>query len=151
MNQIVVPHAHAIDAVLEMLAESLRGHVGDLAAELVSRILATEEGYSGGTGSVRREDLYASCHANLDRVLQMLACTVPPGADPLDAARATGRRRAAQLMPLGVVLHSYRLGGQLVWRGLVRSPGVPPTPSPRTSWSRSPAGCGTWSTAAPWP
>ena len=69
---------------------------------------------------MKRDDLYASCRANLDRVLQMLAGTVPPGEDPLDAAQATGRRRADQLLPLGVLLHSYRLGGELVWRGLVR-------------------------------
>lgn len=120
MSEAFAAPGPATDAVLVAVAESLRSGVGDLAEELVGRILATEDGYAGGSGSVSRHDLYASCRANLDRVLQMLACTVPPGEDPLDAAKSTGRRRADQLLPLGVLLHSYRLGGELVWRGLVR-------------------------------
>lgn len=116
------------DAVLVVVAESLRRGVSDLAEELVGSILATEDGYAGGAGSVSRDDLYASCRANLDRVLQMLAGTVPPGEDALDAAKATGRRRADQLLPLGVLLHSYRLGGELVWRGLVRESRRAPNP-----------------------
>jgi hypothetical protein len=36
-----------------------------------------------------------------------------------EAARATGRRRAEQRMPLDDVLRSFRLGGRLVWEALI--------------------------------
>ena len=39
--------------------------------------------------------------------------------DYFDAARATGRRRAEQRMPLDDVLRSFRLGGRLVWEALI--------------------------------
>jgi len=117
-----------VTAVMQVIAESLRSDVDVLALELVGLILAHEAGYARGRGSVSEADLLASCRANLDRVLQMLADSVPEGEDPLDASRATGRRRAEQFLPLGVLLHSYRLGGQLVWRGLVRQARSAPQP-----------------------
>jgi hypothetical protein len=60
-----------------------------------------------------------SCRANLERIVQSLGRQVPVGVDPYDAPAATGRRRAAQGMPLEAVLHSYRLGGRVVWDGIV--------------------------------
>ena len=47
------------------------------------------------------------------------------GADPAyDAARATGRRRAEQGLPLDDVLRSFRLGGRLIWEDLVEQGAV---------------------------
>ena len=46
-------------------------------------------------------------------------------ADPAyDAARATGRRRAEQGLPLDDVLRSFRLGGRLIWEDLVEQAAV---------------------------
>ncbi len=78
---------------------------------------------------VPRADLRDSCHDNILRVLELLAAAVDgrragPGraraADPAyDAARATGRRRAEQGLPLDDVLRSFRMGGRLIWDDLV--------------------------------
>lgn len=106
--------------VLRRIAGSLRRHVDDLTSELVSLVLANEEVYARAQGVVSMADLVASCRANLDALLLMLADAVPPGDDPLETARGTGRVRAEQHVPLGALLHAYRLGGQLVWRGLLR-------------------------------
>ena len=69
---------------------------------------------------VTRDDLAASCRANLQRLLEALGGVADLDADGAFAApRETGRRRAEQAMPLESVLHAYRLGYRIIWEGLV--------------------------------
>ncbi|HEX3590448.1 MAG TPA: helix-turn-helix domain-containing protein [Pseudonocardiaceae bacterium] len=69
---------------------------------------------------VSQDDLWRSCHDNLSRALEMIADHGSADTDGrYDAARATGRLRAEQRMPLDDVLRSFRLGGRLVWEALI--------------------------------
>ncbi|MQA12892.1 MAG: PucR family transcriptional regulator [Pseudonocardiaceae bacterium] len=100
--------------VLGELYTILLARVETLADRLVAAIHEQEGGYRT-TGSVPVADLRRSCHDNILTVVQQLAGAVPAGVDPLDAPRATGRRRAEQRLPLDTVLHSFRIGGRLIW------------------------------------
>jgi hypothetical protein len=112
---------------LLLLAEHRRARVEVLTDRLVATIEASNPGYRA-TRLVPRADLRVSCHDNIVRVLELLAAAVggrapspeTAGADPAyDAARATGRRRAEQGLPLDDVLRSFRMGGRLIWDDLV--------------------------------
>jgi PucR C-terminal helix-turn-helix domain len=118
----------ALDAerdYLQHIARALLERVETLTDDLVDRILASEPAYLEGS-SVALDDLRLSCRSNLERIVQSLGHQVPDGIDPYDAPAATGRRRAAQGMPLEAVLHSYRLGGRVVWDGIVDLAGNDP-------------------------
>ncbi|MFC4001332.1 PucR family transcriptional regulator [Prauserella oleivorans] len=104
----------------EDLARVLITRLDPLADELVADILAENPGYHEAA-LVSLADLRRSCRDNIERVLQILGDTVPRGDDPYDAARTTGSRRAEQRVPLDSVLRSFRLGGRLLWRGVVRA------------------------------
>lgn len=114
-------------ATLAFLAEHRRARVEELTDRLVATIEASNPGYRA-TRVVPRADLRNSCRDNITRVLELLPAAVggrdaEPGAaarDPAyDAARATGRRRAEQGLPLDDVLRSFRMGGRLIWDDLV--------------------------------
>ena len=101
-----------------MLGEALLRRLDDLAEALVEAILREDPSYSG-PGGAPREDLQRSCHDKLERILQSLSGRVDGTADPFDAPRATGRRRAEQGVPVESVLHAYRVGFRIIWEGLV--------------------------------
>lgn len=103
----------------EELARALVTRLDELTDELVADILAENPGYHDAA-LVTLPELRRSCRTNLERVLQILGDTVPRGEEPFDAARTTGSRRAEQRVPLDSVLRSFRLGGRVLWRGLVR-------------------------------
>jgi hypothetical protein len=101
------------------MARALSTGLDTLTDTLVADILAENPGYHDAA-LVSLQDLRRSCETNLERVLQLLGETVPEGANPFDAAVATGSRRAEQRVPLDSVLRSYRLGGRVIWRALVQ-------------------------------
>ncbi|WP_326959573.1 MULTISPECIES: PucR family transcriptional regulator [unclassified Amycolatopsis] len=98
------------------LAASVLGGLDELTDGLVSVIGDQNPGYRL-VDVVPRDDLWHSCHDNLRRVLQLIG-HAGDAEDFYDAARATGRRRAEQQLPLDDVLRSFRLGGRLVWQAL---------------------------------
>jgi len=106
----------------ESLAVRVLARVTALTDVLVRTIEDQNPGYRT-VGVVPQDDLWRSCHDNLTRVLELIAegaQGLPPETDGrYDAARATGRRRAEQRMPLDDVLRSFRLGGRLVWESLI--------------------------------
>jgi hypothetical protein len=110
---------------VQHIARALLARVEVLTDDLVSRIIENEPAYAA-VSTVAADDLRMSCRGNLERLVQSLGRVVPPGVDPYDAPAATGRRRAAQGMPLEAVLHSYRLGGRVVWDGIVDLAGDDP-------------------------
>ncbi|MFF3494806.1 hypothetical protein ACFYWS_26055 [Streptomyces sp. NPDC002795] len=61
------------------------------------------------------ENLCAMCTAHLSGIYRYLAGLAPLD---LETARADGRRRAEQGMPLPVVLHGYRIGALFIWESL---------------------------------
>ncbi|MFD6397325.1 PucR family transcriptional regulator [Nocardia sp. NPDC060249] len=75
---------------------------------------------------VSRDDLRHACCRYLTRVLDLVAGEVT-GPDRDDVAAAIGRNRAAQGVPLEVMLRTFRLGGQIVWEALLDKAGeLPP-------------------------
>jgi hypothetical protein len=105
----------------ESLAVRVSARVSVLTDALVRTLHEQLPGYR--TVDVPDEDLWQSCHDNLTSVLDLIAERTDRG-DPdtdgrYDAARATGRRRAEQRMPLDDVLRSFRIGGRLVWESLI--------------------------------
>ncbi|GAB3500934.1 PucR family transcriptional regulator [Amycolatopsis cihanbeyliensis] len=103
----------------ERMARALADELDMLTEDLVSDILAENPGYHDAA-LVTLAELRHSCRTNLRRVLQLLGRRLPAGVRPFDAAAATGTRRAEQRVPLDSVLRSYRLGGRVIWRALVR-------------------------------
>lgn len=112
------------DATLAFLAGHRAARVDPLTDRLVDAIVDSNPGYRA-TRVVPLPDLRSSCHDNIGRVLELLGVAVRGGATPdeseaaYDAARATGRRRAEQGLPLDDVLRSFRIGGRLIWDDLV--------------------------------
>lgn len=108
------------------LAAAVLAQVPALTDLLVETIQGQNPGYRA-VNVVADGDLRRSCHDNLTRVLQLLVGGGDPAgegpgggpADCYDAARATGRLRAVQRMPLDDVLRSFRMGGRLVWQALI--------------------------------
>lgn len=106
------------------------GILGDLYAAMMTRVdvladqlvvaVDVEEGGYRATGSVPPADLLRSCRDNIRTIVQILAGEVPAGVDELESPRAAGRRRARQRLPLDAVLHSFRIGGRVIWQDLAR-------------------------------
>lgn len=104
-------------AVVDM-GRVLLADLGPLSETLVRAILAEGDDTYIGT-AVPRDDLWASCDANLRRILTVLTGDVEAGTDPFDAPRETGRRRADQGVALASVLHSYSVGFRVIWDALM--------------------------------
>jgi hypothetical protein len=102
----------------ESLAVGVLPRVAEVTDALVRVIHEQNPGYRE-LDAVPAEDLWQSCHDNIIRVVQLIAGADLTEDDYFDAARATGRRRAEQRMPLDDVLRSFRLGGRLVWEALI--------------------------------
>ncbi len=105
--------------VATFLSQRVITRVASLTDRLVDTIQQGNPGYRT-TKVVPEDDLWRSCHDNLIRLLQLVG-SVEARFDHVyyDAARATGRRRAEQGLPLDDVLRSFRIGGRLVWEALV--------------------------------
>ncbi|MHB8341292.1 MAG: PucR family transcriptional regulator [Mycobacteriales bacterium] len=97
-----------------LLAERLEALTGELVAAIRARIPE----YHSET-LVAESDLLSSCRDNLTRALEELAGSVPVTDGPPAAQSETGRRRAQQGVPLESLLFAYRLGGRVLWEGLV--------------------------------
>lgn len=105
-------HAAGQDRLLTELADRSLRQLPRLADQLVDRVWG--EPYTRH-GPVPKDDLWHSCHDNLGGMLMALRGNGPSPEDLLDAARATGTRRAHQHCPLDWVLHAWRVGGQIMW------------------------------------
>lgn len=100
-------------------ALDLLERVGELADELVARIVVADRSY-GDAGLLTAEELHAACLSNLTAIITALG-----GAEPvrLQPARAVGRLKAERGVPIAALLHAFRLGGRLIWEQLTtRSP-----------------------------
>jgi hypothetical protein len=97
------------------IGERLLGRIEVLADELTGAIRTAEPFYSA-SDAVPVKDLRGSVRDNLRYILSRLAGRKAPG---LDAARATGGRRAEQGAPLPAILHSYRVAGTFIWAAVL--------------------------------
>ncbi len=97
------------------IGERLLGRIEAMTDGLSSGIRMAEPFYDAGN-AVPAADLRGSVRDNLSYILSRLAGRAAPG---LDAARATGRRRAEQGAPLPAILHSYRVAGTFIWAAIL--------------------------------
>ena len=93
------------------LAAELTDELGSLTGQLVAMLLQADQSYL----AVDIEDLRRSVHENLASFVEDLASQRPPSTS---SSRDTARRRADQGVPLGSVLHAYRLGFHVIWSAL---------------------------------
>ena len=90
-----------------------------LAEQLVALIQADVPAY-GSLFALSAAELRESCRSNLERSLRELVEGLPSADGSATPQAETGRRRARQGLPLEALLHSYRLGGRVLWQGVVR-------------------------------
>jgi hypothetical protein len=97
------------------LAAGLLSSADALCDELVDRILSAEHSYQEST-RLTREQLRGACMDNMVSMLRTLSESAPLD---LDSARAAGRLKAEQDVPLAALLHAFRLGGRMIWESLM--------------------------------
>lgn len=108
----------ATSAVTRELAEATLPDVEVLIDRLLSAIFTDHPDWTD-YDAVPREDLREGCRDYLTRVLDLLSGHVS-GPDTADeVAGAIARHRAAQGVPLEVMLRTFRLGGRIVWEALL--------------------------------
>lgn len=104
------------DRCVNDLLGRLLGSVDSLADDLTAEILDGEHAYAEST-LLRPEQLRTAVHDNL---CSMLTAVRDGGvAADMDAARAAGRLKARQGVPVAALLHAYRLGGRFIWDRLL--------------------------------
>lgn len=118
MRSSVDDHEASGPAALRTLSRVLLDEVDRLADRLTTMVLQREPSYAQ-LGVAAPDELRNSLRSNIERGIQSLGDTVPDGADPRDTSRETGRLRARQGVPLEAVLRAYRLGGRVIWEGLL--------------------------------
>ena len=97
--------------VVARLAAELIDELGALTEQLVIMLRQADEAYL----AVDIEDLRRSARENLASFVGDLASQRSPSTS---SSRDTARRRADQGVPLGSVLHAYRLGFHVIWDAL---------------------------------
>ena len=97
--------------VVAHLAHELIDRLDEVSNAMVDEIYATEHMYLD-PALVTRDELVQLTRDNVGALLTQLA---GDGSLELDPARATGRFKAEQGVPLDIVLHGYRVGARMVW------------------------------------
>ncbi len=109
--------------VVERLAElvpALLAQLEDMTDRMVEILVETEPAYRDAMAAGDPK-LRTTLRRNLEVGIRGLLPDVPAAyhASHAEGARAVGRLRAAQGIPLEAVLRAYRLGGQITWEALV--------------------------------
>ena len=100
---------------MPQLAAGLALDVPVLTERLYQLILASQDAYRRLDPELLA-DVRRSCQDNICEILGSLAQQRPPSTD---APFETARRRADMGVPLGAVLHAYRLGYRVIWEALL--------------------------------
>ncbi|MEU3269827.1 helix-turn-helix domain-containing protein [Saccharomonospora sp. NPDC006951] len=103
---------------LHKLSRVLLDNLESLADRLTIMVLQREPAYAQ-LGVTAPDELRENLRCNIERGIQSLGGNVPDGEDPQDTSMETGRLRARQGVPLEAVLRAYRLGGRVIWEGLL--------------------------------
>ena len=99
------------DERVAALVDGLLRDMDTLADELTAEILAGDYSYAEST-LLTYKQLRESVHDNLRTILLAVRGGTPATLDP---ARAAGRLKAQQGIPLAALLHAYRIGGRFIW------------------------------------
>ncbi|MGY1615321.1 PucR family transcriptional regulator [Geodermatophilus sp. SYSU D00691] len=112
------PFRPEVAARLEELAPSLAARLDTMTARMTDVLRRTEPAYRE-LAEHTPEDFRASTRGNLQLAVRALRGAPVSRRQATAAAREVGRRRADQGIPLESVLRAYRLGGQVIWEGLL--------------------------------
>jgi hypothetical protein len=99
------------DARVVALVDGLLRDVDVLADDLTNEILTGDYSYAEST-LLTYKQLRESVFDNLQAILLAVRGGKPT---PLEAARAAGRLKADQGIPLAALLHAFRIGGRFIW------------------------------------
>jgi hypothetical protein len=108
-------NAGHLDREISQLADVLQGRLDELAAAMAQRVQAEVDFYVDST-MVPYDDLRKDCFAQLSAILPTLGGPLAPDTA---YARQSGRKRAADGVPLPKVMDSYRVSGRFIWETLV--------------------------------
>lgn len=97
------------------LVDRLLLRADELTDVLVAQILSGDHAYAEAT-RLTHQELRQATYDNLVTLLGQLGGRSRPR---LDAARAAGRLKAEQQVPLAALLHAYRMAGRLIWDRLL--------------------------------
>ncbi|MGY2083130.1 PucR family transcriptional regulator [Blastococcus sp. SYSU DS0539] len=104
---------------LAQLAPRLMDELDAMTDRMIDVLVRTEPAYRELVEQ-SEQDVRVSTRSNLESGLRsLMAAAAGTGTPHLASARAVGRRRAAQGLPLEAVLRAYRLGGQVTWEALL--------------------------------
>ncbi|WP_346621328.1 helix-turn-helix domain-containing protein [Blastococcus montanus] len=115
----MLPFRPEVAARLAQLAPRLLDQLDAMTDRMVDVLARTEPAYRELIEQ-SEQDVRASTRSNLESGLRsLISSAAGTGILHLASARAVGRRRAAQGIPLEAVLRAYRLGGQVTWEALL--------------------------------
>jgi len=117
LQSVQHPSPGAVEVVAS-LARGLLHCIPEISDRLVQAIYDRDENYREHR-LVPDDDLRQSCNENLHEYICGLILLPDQREAPVVVARATGRRRAQQGLPLESLLRAYRLGGIAVWESLL--------------------------------
>ncbi|MFE5333849.1 PucR family transcriptional regulator [Embleya sp. NPDC056575] len=113
-------------ALAEVATRLLATGLDALTVAFVREIARDEPAYR--TGQVPARDLRDMTSRELRSALEYLA-GVADSSRTMDGLRVTGRHRAEQGLPLDSLLHAYRIGGRVLWSGMVADARAAGSPS----------------------
>src|ERR687889_8818 len=110
-----------VEERLAELVPSLLDRLEEMTDRMVEILVETEPAYREAMAG-NDPQMRATLRRNLEVGVRGLLSDVPAAyhQSHAEGARAVGRRRAAQGIPLEAVLRAYRLGGQVTWEALLR-------------------------------
>ncbi|OKI44046.1 hypothetical protein A6A28_00040 [Streptomyces sp. CB03578] len=107
-----------MDRIIEQIREDLARRIAVTADRLADRTLAEDPAYAALLG---RAELRDRIHLTLRQAVEGLVRSGRGLAPELADARATGRLRAEQGLPLDSLLRTYRHSGRMLWQTLVEA------------------------------
>ncbi|MCX4545148.1 helix-turn-helix domain-containing protein [Streptomyces sp. NBC_01565] len=110
-----------MDRIIEQIREDLARRIAVTADRLADRTLAEDPAYAALLG---RAELRERIHLTLRQAVEGLARSARGLPPELADARATGRLRAEQGLPLDSLLRVYRHSGRMLWQTLVEAVGA---------------------------
>ncbi|APU14765.1 MULTISPECIES: PucR family transcriptional regulator [Actinoalloteichus] len=106
-------------ALLHRTAAVLLGELPELTDRLVTSLRAQESAYRAA--AVDRDELWQEVHESLENNVRALLRPKETREPARRCSWRIGALRAEQGIPLDALLHAFRLGGGIVWQGLVET------------------------------
>jgi hypothetical protein len=113
-----------IAARVDAIVAGLDRRREELARAMTDAVLAEVPEFSAVADPLLRDEVLEHSRGHIDAFIGCVAAGEAPSAEQLEFVRARGAKRAAELVPLDALLHSYRIGQREVWRAIVLEAGA---------------------------